>query len=244
MPDHIVMYVVCLAIIKTVVHVETTMNANYRRYPGTRCLLLITTHNIQVALKNDSEPYHRRHIRAESLLSTTVLQLLPAIRSCIYTPPIMTLLIGIIIKVTSVSDDDFYGEWDYYYDYEPKSETYNYGDEWYQVHWDQVYDKPSIRQPILSTIIEEDLGNTATAHLPYLETDDLLLLTYDEYPSEDETEKEDEFDLPAPVSYPLLSTITMHNDTAVSGILGCLTSTVLAVTNLSCDCTQQQQFYL
>ena len=107
-----------------------------------------------------------------------------------------------------------------------------------------MYDKPNIQKPILSTIIEEDLGNTATAHLPYLETDDLLLLTYDEYPSEDETEKEDEFDLPAPVSYPLLSTITMHNDTAVSGILGCLTSTVLAVTNLSYDCTQQQQFYL
>ena len=107
-----------------------------------------------------------------------------------------------------------------------------------------MYDKPNIQKPILSTIIEEDLGNTATAHLPYLETDDLLLLTYDEYPSEDETEKEDEFDLPAPVCYPLLSTITMHNDTAVSGILGYLTSTVLPVTNLSCDCTQQQQFYL
>ena len=107
-----------------------------------------------------------------------------------------------------------------------------------------MYDKPNIQKPILSTIIEEDLGKTATAHLPYLETDDLLLLTYDEYPSEDETEKEDEFDLPAPVCYPLLSTITMHNDTAVSWILGYLTSTVLAVTNLSCDCTQQQQFYL
>ena len=107
-----------------------------------------------------------------------------------------------------------------------------------------MYDKPNIQKPILSTIIEEDLGNTATAHLPYLETDDLLLLTYDEYPSEDETEKEDEFDLPAPVCYPLLSTITMHNDTAVSWLLGYLTSTVLAVTNLSCDCTQQQQFYL
>ena len=107
-----------------------------------------------------------------------------------------------------------------------------------------MYDKPNIQQPILSTIIEQDLGNTATAHLPYLETDDLLLLTDDEYPSEDETEKEDEFDLPAPVCYPLLSTITMHNDTAVSGILGYLTSTVLAVTNLSCDCTQQQQFHL
>ena len=107
-----------------------------------------------------------------------------------------------------------------------------------------MYDKPNIQKPILSTIIEEDLGNTATAQLPDLETDDLLLLTYDEYPSEDETEKEDEFDLPAPVCYPLLSTITMHNDTAVSWILGYLTSTVLAVTNLSCDCTQQQQFYL
>ena len=107
-----------------------------------------------------------------------------------------------------------------------------------------MYDKPNIQKPILSTIIEEDLGNTATAHLPYLETDDLLLLTDDEYPSEDETEKEDEFDLPAPVCYPLLSTITMHNDTAVSGILGYLTSTALAVTNLSCDCTQQQQFHL
>ena len=107
-----------------------------------------------------------------------------------------------------------------------------------------MYDKPNIQQPILSIIIEEDLGKTATAHLPYLETDDLLLLTDDEYPSEEETEKEDEFDLPAPVPHPLLSTITMHNDTAVSGILGYLTSTVLAVTNLSYDCTQQQQFYL
>ena len=73
--------------------------------------------------------------------------------------------------------------------------------------------------------LEEDLGNTATAHLPYLETDDLLPLTDDEYPSEDETQKGDEFDLPAPVPYPLLPTITMHNDTAVSRILGCLTST-------------------
>ena len=103
MADLIIMYVVCLAIIKTVVHEGTTMKVNDRLYPGTRCLLLITTHNIQVALKHDrvdSEPYHRRHIRAESLLSTTVLQPLPAIRSCIYTPPIMTLLIGIIIMVT------------------------------------------------------------------------------------------------------------------------------------------------
>ena len=107
-----------------------------------------------------------------------------------------------------------------------------------------MYDKPNIQKPILSTIIEQDLGNTATAHLPYLETDDLLPLTDDEYPSKDETEKEDEFDLPAPVPHPLLSTITMHNDTAVSEILGYLTSTVLAVTNLSCDCTQQQQFHL
>ena len=62
-----------------------------------------------------------------------------------------------------------------------------------------MYDKPNIQQPILSTIIEEDLGNTATAHLPYLERDDLLPLTDDEYPSENETEERDEFDLPAPV---------------------------------------------
>ena len=107
-----------------------------------------------------------------------------------------------------------------------------------------MYDKPNIQKPILSTIIEQDLGNTATAHLPYLETDDLLPLTDDEYRSKDETKKEDEFDLPAPVCYPLLPTITIHNDTAGSGILGYLTSTVLAVTNLSCDCTQQQQFHL
>ena len=100
MADLIIMYVVCLAIIKTVVHDGTTVNVNDRRYPGRRCPLLITTRNIQVALKHDSEPYHRRYIRAESLLSTTVLQPLPAIRSCIYTPPIMTLLIGIIIMVT------------------------------------------------------------------------------------------------------------------------------------------------
>ena len=118
------------------------------------------------------------------------------------------------------NDDDFYGEWDYCYDYESESETYDYADD-----WDQVYDEPNIQQPILSALIEEDLGNTATAHLPYLETDDLLPLTDDEYPSEDKTEKGDEFDLPAPVPYPLLPTITMHNDSAVSRILGCLTST-------------------
>ena len=118
------------------------------------------------------------------------------------------------------NDDDFCGEWDYCYDYEPESNTYDYEDD-----WDQVYDEPNIQQPILSTTVEEDLGNTATAHLPYLETDDLLALTDDEYPSEDETQKRDEFDLPAPVPYPLLPTITMHNDTAVSRILVCLTST-------------------
>ena len=53
----------------------------------------------------------------------------------------------------------------------------------------------------------------------------MLPLTDDEYPSEDETEKGDEFDLPAPVPYPLLPAITMHDDTAVSGILGYLTRT-------------------
>ena len=100
MADLIIMYVVCLAIIKTVVHDGTTVNVNDRRYPGRRCPLLITTRNIQVALKHDSKSYHRRYIRAESLLSTAVLQPLPAIRSCIYTLPIMTLLIGIIIMVT------------------------------------------------------------------------------------------------------------------------------------------------
>ena len=100
MADLIIMYIVCLAIIKTVVHDGTTVNVNDRRYPGRRCPLLITTRNIQVALNHDSELYHRRYIRAESLLSTTVLQPLPAIRSCIYALPIMTLLIGIIIMVT------------------------------------------------------------------------------------------------------------------------------------------------
>ena len=122
------------------------------------------------------------------------------------------------------NDDDFYGEWDYCYYYEPESETYDYADDWDQVHWDQVYDEPNIQQPILSTIIEEVLGNTVTAHLLDFEMDDLPPLTDDENPSEDETGKGDEFDLPAPVPYSLLPTITMHNDTAVSQILGCLTS--------------------
>ena len=31
------------------------------------------------------------------------------------------------------NDDDFYGEWDYCYDYEPESETYDYADDWDQV---------------------------------------------------------------------------------------------------------------
>ena len=65
MADPVAMYVVCLAIIKTVVHDGRTVNVTERRCPGTRCLLLITTHNIQVALKHDSEPYHRHRIRAE-----------------------------------------------------------------------------------------------------------------------------------------------------------------------------------
>ena len=65
MADPVVMYVVCLAIIKTVVRDGTTVNVNDRRWPGTRYLHLITTHNIQVALKHDSEPYNRRHIKAE-----------------------------------------------------------------------------------------------------------------------------------------------------------------------------------
>ena len=60
-----IMYVVCLAIIKTVVRDGTTLNVNDRRCQGTCCLHLITTHNIQVALKHDSEPYHRRRISAE-----------------------------------------------------------------------------------------------------------------------------------------------------------------------------------
>ena len=240
MADLIVMYVVCLVIIKTVVYDGTTVNVNDRRYPGTCCLLLITTHNIQVALKHDSEPYHRRYFRAESLLSTPTSSSHPELY--IYSPNYDS--VDWDYYYGDFNDDDFYGEWDYYYDYEPKSETYDYGDDWDQVDWDQLYDEPNIQQPSLSTIIEEDLGNTATAHLPYLETDDLLPLPDDEYPSEDETEEGDEFDLPAPVCYPLLPTITMYNDTAVSGILGCLTSTVLAVTNLSCDCMQQQQFNL
>ena len=65
MADHVVMFLFCLAIIKIVVHDGTTVNVTERRCQGTRCLLLITTHNIQVALKHDSKPYHRRHIRAE-----------------------------------------------------------------------------------------------------------------------------------------------------------------------------------
>ena len=65
MADPIAMYVDCLAIIKTVFRDRTTVNVNNCRCPGTRCLHLITTHNIQVALKHDSEPYHRRRIRAE-----------------------------------------------------------------------------------------------------------------------------------------------------------------------------------
>ena len=109
-----------------------------------------------------------------------------------------------------------------------------------------MYDKPNIEQPILSIIIEEDLGNTATAHLPYLETDDLLLLTDDEYPSEEETEKEDEFDLRWSSSS---SSVVVQNNNAQWHY--CLWNfrvpfkhCVLAVTNLSYDCTQQQQFYL
>ena len=47
------------------------------------------------------------------------------------------------------NDDDFYGEWDYCYDYEPESETCDYADD-----WDLVYDEANIQQPILSTIIE------------------------------------------------------------------------------------------
>ena len=65
MADPVVTYVVCLAIIKIVVHDGTTANVTERRCPGTRCLLLITILNIQVALKHDSEPYHRHHIRVE-----------------------------------------------------------------------------------------------------------------------------------------------------------------------------------
>ena len=65
MADPVVMYVVCLAIIKTVVHDGTTVNVTERQCPGTRCLLLITILNTQVALKHDSEPYHRHHIRVE-----------------------------------------------------------------------------------------------------------------------------------------------------------------------------------
>ena len=65
MADLIVMYVVCLVIIKTVVQDGTTVNVTARQCPGTRCLLLITTHDIQVALKHDSEPYHRHRITAK-----------------------------------------------------------------------------------------------------------------------------------------------------------------------------------
>lgn len=74
--------------------------------------------------------------------------------------------------------------------------------------WDQKYDEPNIQQPILSTMTD-DLGNTVAAHLLDSDIDDSPPVTDDEYPSKDETEKEDEFDLPAPVAYPLLLTITM-----------------------------------
>ena len=133
------------------------MNVNDRRYPGTRCLLLITTHNIQVALKHDSEPYHRRHIRnhqsriADFNDSTPTSSSHPELR--IYSPNYDS--VDWDYYYGDLSDNDFYGEWYYYYDYEPKSETYNYGDDWDQVHWDEVYDKPNIQQPILSTIIED-----------------------------------------------------------------------------------------
>ena len=97
-----IMYVVCLAIIKTVVRDRTTLNVNDRRCPGTCCLHLITTHNIQVALKHDSEPYHRCRISAEQLPFRTALQPLPAIRSCLYTTlPNMTPLTGLIIMIMS-----------------------------------------------------------------------------------------------------------------------------------------------
>lgn len=55
----------------------------------------------------------------------------------------------------------------------------------------------------------DDLGNTVAAHLLDSDIDDSPPLTDDEYPSKDETEKEDEFDLPAPVPCPLLLTKTM-----------------------------------
>lgn len=74
--------------------------------------------------------------------------------------------------------------------------------------WDQKYDEPNIQQPILSTMTD-DLGNRVAAHLLDSDIDDSPPVTDDEYPSKEETEKEDEFDPPAPVAYPLLLTITM-----------------------------------
>ena len=95
------MYVVFLAIIRIVVHDGTTVNVTECRCPGTRYLLLITTLNIQVALKHDSEPYLRRQFRAEYLPFMTVLQPLPAIRSCLRaTLPNMTPLIGLTIMIS------------------------------------------------------------------------------------------------------------------------------------------------
>lgn len=55
----------------------------------------------------------------------------------------------------------------------------------------------------------DDLGNIVAAHLLDSDIDDSPPLTDDEYPSKDETEKEDEFDLPAAFPCPLLLTITM-----------------------------------
>ena len=67
MADLIIMYVVCLAIIKTVVHDGTTMNVNDRLYPGTLCLLLITTHyssGPQPRQRALSPPTHQSRIAA------------------------------------------------------------------------------------------------------------------------------------------------------------------------------------
>ena len=55
----------------------------------------------------------------------------------------------------------------------------------------------------------DDLGNIVAAHLLDSDIDDSPPLTDDEYPSKDETEKEDEFDLSAPFPCLLLLTITM-----------------------------------
>ena len=107
-------------------------------------------------------------------------------------------------QCTHDSDDyEFFEEWGCWNDYESGTETHDYLDD-----WDQKCDEPNIQQPILSTMTD-DLGNTVAAHLLDSDIDDSPPLTDGEYPSKDETEKEDGFVLPGRVPYPLLRTLTM-----------------------------------